>query len=112
LTLREVYTMAPIHRYDENRSIAKVTEFHKNLSQFSKTVGRELEVRLKKTVYKSIENFLKLFAGPLQVMKKREKKLLDHDSVRGMKDRGETVSYCPVFVNCCTLCFAMKECLI
>ncbi|KAF9363953.1 hypothetical protein BGX34_002933 [Mortierella sp. NVP85] len=91
LTLREVYTMAPIHRYDENRSIAKVTEFHKNLSQFSKTIGRELEVRLKKTVYKSIENFLKLFAGPLQVMKKREKKLLDYDSVRGMKDRGETV---------------------
>ncbi|KAG0203477.1 hypothetical protein BGX31_003367 [Mortierella sp. GBA43] len=83
--------MVPIHRYDENRSIAKVSEFHKSLSQFSKTVGRELELRLKKTVYKSIENFLKLFAGPLQVMKKREKKLLDYDSVRGMKERGETV---------------------
>ncbi|KAI8358936.1 hypothetical protein B0O80DRAFT_382637 [Mortierella sp. GBAus27b] len=91
LTLREVYNMVPIHRYDENRSIAKVSEFHKSLSQFSKTVGRELELRLKKTVYKSIENFLKLFAGPLQVMKKREKKLLDYDSVRGMKERGETV---------------------
>ena len=83
--------MAPIHRNDENQSIALVDEFHRSLSQFSKTIGRELEARLKKTVYKSFENFLKLFSGPLQVMKKREKKLLDYDSVRGMKERGDTV---------------------
>ncbi|KAF9957920.1 hypothetical protein BGZ65_001776 [Modicella reniformis] len=91
LTLREVYSMVPIHRSSENQSILMVSEFHKSLSQFSKTIGRELEARLKKTVYKSIESFLKLFLGPLQVMKKREKKLLDYDSVRGMKERGETV---------------------
>ena len=83
--------MVPIHRTKENQSLILVHEFHKNLAQFSKTIGRELESRLKKTVYKSIERFLKLFSGPLQVMKKREKKLLDYDNVRGMKDRGETV---------------------
>ncbi|KAF8932122.1 hypothetical protein BGZ58_007214 [Dissophora ornata] len=91
LTLREIYTMAPIHRNNENQSITLVDEFHRSLSQFSKTIGRELEARLKKTVYKSFENFLKLFSGPLQVMKKREKKLLDYDSVRGMKERGDTI---------------------
>ncbi|KAI7818537.1 hypothetical protein BC939DRAFT_401341, partial [Gamsiella multidivaricata] len=91
LTLREIYSMVPIHRHDENRSTVLVSEFHKSLSQFSKTIGRELEARLKKTVYKSIENFLRLFSGPLQVMKKREKKLLDYDSVRGMKERGDTI---------------------
>lgn len=84
--------MVPIHRTKENQSLILVHEFHKYLAQFSKTIGRELENRLKKTVYKSIERFLKLFSGPLQVMKKREKKLLDYDNVRGMKDRGETVS--------------------
>lgn len=83
--------MVPIHRTKENQSLILVHEFHKYLAQFSKTIGRELESRLKKTVYKSIERFLKLFSGPLQVMKKREKKLLDYDNVRGMKDRGETV---------------------
>ncbi|KAG0301457.1 hypothetical protein BGZ98_008339 [Dissophora globulifera] len=91
LTLREIYAMVPIHKQDENNSIILVNEFHKSLSQFSKTIGRELESRLKQTVYKSIERFLKLFSGPLQVMKKREKKLLDYDSVRGMKERGDTV---------------------
>ncbi|ORZ06291.1 hypothetical protein BCR41DRAFT_311662, partial [Lobosporangium transversale] len=91
LTLREIYNMVPIHRNNESHSIILVSEFHRSLSQFSKTIGRELEARLKKTVYKGIENFLKLFAGPLQVMKKREKKLLDYDNVRGMKERGDTI---------------------
>ncbi|KAG0268840.1 hypothetical protein BGZ95_002298 [Linnemannia exigua] len=90
-TLADIYGMVPIHRAKENQSLILVQEFHKNLAQFSKTIGRELESRLKKTVYKSIERFLKLFSGPLQVMKKREKKLLDYDNVRGMKDRGETI---------------------
>ncbi|KAF9147414.1 hypothetical protein BG015_010964 [Linnemannia schmuckeri] len=90
-TLADIYGMVPIHRTKENQSLILVHEFHKNLVQFSKTIGRELESRLKKTVYKSIERFLKLFSGPLQVMKKREKKLLDYDNVRGMKDRGETI---------------------
>ncbi|KAF8938256.1 hypothetical protein BGZ47_008659 [Haplosporangium gracile] len=90
-TLADIYGMVPIHRTKENQSLILVHEFHKNLAQFSKTIGRELESRLKKTVYKSIERFLKLFSGPLQVMKKREKKLLDYDNVRGMKDRGETI---------------------
>ncbi|KAF9540190.1 hypothetical protein EC957_004589 [Mortierella hygrophila] len=90
-TLADIYGMVPIHRTKENQSLILVQEFHKNLAQFSKTIGRELENRLKKTVYKSIELFLKLFSGPLQVMKKREKKLLDYDNVRGMKDRGETI---------------------
>ncbi|KAG0379281.1 hypothetical protein BGX24_001039 [Mortierella sp. AD032] len=90
-TLADIYGMVPIHRNKENQSLILVQEFHKNLAQFSKTIGRELENRLKKTVYKSIERFLKLFSGPLQVMKKREKKLLDYDNVLGMKDRGETI---------------------
>jgi hypothetical protein len=94
ITLADIYGMVPIHRSKENQSLILVQEFHKNLAQFSKTIGRELENRLKKTVYKSIERFLKLFSGPLQVMKKREKKLLDYDNVRGMKDRGETVRRC------------------
>ncbi|KAF9157449.1 hypothetical protein BGX20_003949, partial [Mortierella sp. AD010] len=91
MTLREIYIMVPIHRNSEDHAIILVTEFHKKLSQFSKTIGRELETQLKKTVYKSIEKFLKLFSGPLQVMKKREKKLLDYDSVRRMKERDETI---------------------
>ncbi|KAF9194572.1 hypothetical protein BGZ50_006085 [Haplosporangium sp. Z 11] len=91
MTLAEIYGMVPTHRNDESQSITVVREFHRSLTQFSKTIGRELEGRLKKTVYKSMENFLKLFSGPLQVMKKREKKLLDYDSVRGMKERGETI---------------------
>ncbi|KAG0013313.1 hypothetical protein BGZ80_011158 [Entomortierella chlamydospora] len=91
MTLREIYIMVPIHRNSEDHAIILVTEFHKKLSQFSKTIGRELEIQLKKTVYKSIEKFLKLFSGPLQVMKKREKKLLDYDSVRRMKEREETI---------------------
>ncbi|KAG0334714.1 hypothetical protein BG004_000295, partial [Podila humilis] len=91
LYLLEIYSMVPIHRNDEISSIDLVKEYHKSLSQFSKTIGRELEGRLKKTVYRSIEQFLKLFSGPLQVMKKREKKLLDYDNVRGMKERGDTV---------------------
>jgi hypothetical protein len=96
LTLMEIYGMVPLHRNDENRSFILVQEYHKSIAQFSKTIGRELENRLKKTVYKSIERYLKLFSGPLQVMKKREKKLLDYDSVRGMKDRGDTVRKRPV----------------
>ncbi|KAG0211934.1 hypothetical protein BGX33_003960 [Mortierella sp. NVP41] len=91
MTLADIYGMVPIHRTKENQSLILVHAFHKNLAQFSKTIGRELENRLKRTVYKSIERFLKLFSGPLQVMKKREKKLLDYDNVRGMKDRGETI---------------------
>ncbi|KAG0053694.1 hypothetical protein BGZ83_000578 [Gryganskiella cystojenkinii] len=90
LTLMEIYGMVPLHRNDENKSFILVQEYHKSLAQFSKTNGRELESRLKKTVYKSIEHYLRLFSGPLQVMKKREKKLLDYDSVRGMKERGDT----------------------
>ncbi|KAF9926697.1 hypothetical protein FBU30_003773 [Linnemannia zychae] len=90
-TLADIYDMVPIHRVKENQSLILVHEFRKHQAQFSKTIGRELENRLKRTVYKSIERFLKLFSGPLQVMKKREKKLLDYDNVRGMKERGETV---------------------
>ncbi|KAF9955697.1 hypothetical protein BGZ72_003491 [Mortierella alpina] len=91
LSIKQIYGMVPVHRNDENHSITVVKEFHRNLTQFSKSIGRELEGRLKKTVYKSMESFLKLFSGPLQVMKKREKKLLDYDSVRGMKERGDTI---------------------
>ncbi|KAF9580872.1 hypothetical protein BGW38_002302 [Lunasporangiospora selenospora] len=91
ISLMEIYGLMPLHRNDENNSIRLVREYHKSLTQFSKTIGRELENRLKRTVYRSIEGFLRLFSGPLQVMKKREKKLLDYDSVRGMRDRGETV---------------------
>ncbi|KAF8947095.1 hypothetical protein BGZ46_005654, partial [Entomortierella lignicola] len=92
MTLRDIYVMVPIHRNNENQAIHLVTEFHRKLSHFSKSIGRELETRLKKTVYKSVENFLKLFSGPLQVMKKREKKLLDYDTVRRMKEKEETTS--------------------
>ncbi|KAF9308230.1 hypothetical protein BG003_011398 [Podila horticola] len=81
LNLLETYSMVPIHRNDENSNIMLVKEYHKSMAQFSKTIGRELENRLKKTVYRSIEQFLKLFSGPLQVMKKREKKLLDYDNI-------------------------------
>lgn len=100
LNLLETYSMVPIHRNDENSNIMLVKEYHKSLAQFSKTIGRELESRLKKTVYRSIEQFLKLFSGPLQVMKKREKKLLDYDNVRGMKERGDTVRFCSLYPGC------------
>ncbi|KAF9415575.1 hypothetical protein BGZ94_000061 [Podila epigama] len=91
MNLLDIFSMVPIHRQDENSRILLIKEYQKSLSQFSKTIGRELENRLKKTVYRSIEQFLKLFSGPLQVMKKREKKLLDYDNVRGMKERGDTI---------------------
>ncbi|KAG0233704.1 hypothetical protein BGW42_007290 [Actinomortierella wolfii] len=90
-TLLEVYSLAPIYSNNESDANARVRQYQQELAQFSRTIGRELESQLKKTVYKSIENFLKLYSGPLQVMKKREKKLLDYDRVREAKARGDTI---------------------
>ncbi|KAF9974857.1 hypothetical protein BGZ73_001672, partial [Actinomortierella ambigua] len=90
-TLSEVYTLAPIYSNSEMDASVRVKKYHQELAQFSRTIGRELESQLKRTVYKSIDNFLKLYSGPLQVMKKREKKLLDYDRVREAKDRGDTI---------------------
>ncbi|KAF9161554.1 hypothetical protein DFQ26_004428 [Actinomortierella ambigua] len=90
-TLSELYGLAPIYANDEMDASVRIKKYHQELAQFSRTIGRELESQLKRTVYRSIDNFLKLYSGPLQVMKKREKKLLDYDRVREAKDRGDNI---------------------
>ncbi|CAG8457020.1 23695_t:CDS:10 [Cetraspora pellucida] len=95
---------------DQRRLAAAIEEFHtlgistnKNLDDFvriieyGKTIkglesscGKEMEEAIKKVLFPQIEKFLSLFKAPAAVMKKRERKLLDHCHVNSLKAKGET----------------------
>ncbi|KAI9029081.1 hypothetical protein CLU79DRAFT_832454 [Phycomyces nitens] len=73
------------------RSVDRIKRFHSLVSNFSMVMSRELDVMVRGHVYVIVDDFLKTFENPGQVINKRAQKLLDYDRVRDIKSRGDTV---------------------
>ncbi|RUS26236.1 hypothetical protein BC938DRAFT_471041 [Jimgerdemannia flammicorona] len=69
-------------------SLQRAADFRKCVNGFTDSCGLDLEKRVN-NIYPTIVAFLNVFKNPAQVMRKREKKLLDYDRVRGIKARGD-----------------------
>lgn len=85
-TVKDLYSIGPS---TEKRALQWANDFCKCLCGFVNSCGRELDIQIRTVIYPAIESFLEVFKNPAQVMRKREKKLLDYDRVRGIKARGD-----------------------
>ncbi|KAL0088297.1 hypothetical protein F4703DRAFT_1845404 [Phycomyces blakesleeanus] len=73
------------------RSVECIKRFHSLVSNFSMVMSRDLDVMVRGHVYVVVDDFLKAFENPAQVINKRAQKLLDYDRARDIKSRGDTV---------------------
>ncbi|OZJ04655.1 hypothetical protein BZG36_02890 [Bifiguratus adelaidae] len=88
VVLEELYTIAGGYTLD---SVDRAKAFKRCIASITSNCAKELETNTRTILYPLIDSFLEVFRNPAQVMKKREKKLLDYDRVRGIKSRGEQV---------------------
>ncbi|PHZ17252.1 uncharacterized protein RHIMIDRAFT_253498 [Rhizopus microsporus ATCC 52813] len=71
------------------KSMSNIQEFSKMASHLSVSLSRELDNDVRGFVYSRIDEFLKVFENPAQVIHKRSLKMIDYDRVRDMKSKGD-----------------------
>ncbi|KAI8083657.1 hypothetical protein BDF21DRAFT_416390 [Thamnidium elegans] len=71
------------------KSLNNIDEFNKMASYLSCTLSRELDNDVRGFVYSRIDDFLKVFENPTQVIHKRALKMIDYDRVRDIKSKGD-----------------------
>lgn len=85
--LEEFYTVFPPV---EERQGQKMASYRKSVGDFSNTVGAQLERSVRSIIFKEgIGGLLDLMKNPAAVMAKRDKKLLDFDRCRAIRERGD-----------------------
>ncbi|KAI9277483.1 hypothetical protein BY458DRAFT_554484 [Sporodiniella umbellata] len=71
------------------KSLSSIEDFSKAADLLSSSLSRELDNDVREFVYSRINDLLKAFENPAQVIHKRSLKMLDYDRVRGMKSKGD-----------------------
>ncbi|KAI8334159.1 hypothetical protein EDC96DRAFT_525492 [Choanephora cucurbitarum] len=71
------------------KSLNAVTDFSKMANHMYNNLARELDNDVRGYVYSRIDDFLKVFENPTQVINKRALKMIDYDRVRDMKLKGD-----------------------
>lgn len=71
------------------KSLNGISDFNKMASYMTATLSRELDNDVRGFVYSRIDDFLKVFENPAQVIHKRSLKMIDYDRVRDMKSKGD-----------------------
>ncbi|KAI7869660.1 hypothetical protein BDF14DRAFT_1994343 [Spinellus fusiger] len=72
-----------------DKSVERVQSIHQATQTLSYTISHQVDTLIQDYMCHRVEAFLKLFETPSQVIRKRSKKLLDHDWVRDMKAKGD-----------------------
>ncbi|KAI8991430.1 hypothetical protein BDF20DRAFT_811323 [Mycotypha africana] len=71
------------------KRLTGISEFSKMAAQLSTSLARELDNDVRGYIYSRIDEFLKIFENPAQVIHKRSMKMIDYDRVRDMKMKGD-----------------------
>jgi hypothetical protein len=71
------------------KSLNGISDFSRMASYMSANLSRELDNDVRGFVYSRIDDFLKVFENPTQVIHKRALKIIDYDRVRDMKLKGD-----------------------
>ncbi|KAL0144724.1 hypothetical protein V8B55DRAFT_1455283 [Mucor lusitanicus] len=71
------------------KSLNGISDFSRTASYMSTNLSRELDNDVRGFVYSRIDDFLKVFENPTQVIHKRALKMIDYDRVRDMKSKGD-----------------------
>ncbi|KAI7891268.1 uncharacterized protein EV154DRAFT_508484 [Mucor mucedo] len=71
------------------KGLTNINDFHKMASYLSATLSRELDNDVRGFVYSRIDDCLKVFENPTQVINKRALKMIDYDRVRDLKSKGD-----------------------
>lgn len=71
------------------KSLNGISDFSRMASYMSTNLSRELDNDVRGFVYSRIDDFLKVFENPTQVIHKRALKIIDYDRVRDMKSKGD-----------------------
>ncbi|KAI8382977.1 hypothetical protein BD560DRAFT_385679 [Blakeslea trispora] len=71
------------------KSLTAVTDFSKMADHMYNNLARELDSDVRGYIYSRIDDFLKVFENPTQVINKRALKMIDYDRVRDMKLKGD-----------------------
>lgn len=71
------------------KSLNGISDFSRMASYMSTNLSRELDNDVRGFVYSRIDDFLKVFENPTQVIHKRALKMIDYDRVRDMKSKGD-----------------------
>ncbi|KAI9476402.1 MAG: hypothetical protein EXX96DRAFT_487163, partial [Benjaminiella poitrasii] len=71
------------------KSLTGISDFSKMASHLSAKLSRELDNDIRGYIYSRIDDFLKVFDNPTQVIYKRSMKMIDYDRVRDMKIKGD-----------------------
>ncbi|KAI8084138.1 uncharacterized protein B0P05DRAFT_578568 [Gilbertella persicaria] len=71
------------------KSRQAVQNFSKMAAYLSTNLARELDNDVRGYVYSRIDDFLRVFENPTQVINKRAMKMIDYDRVRDMKLKGD-----------------------
>lgn len=71
------------------QSLANVSDFNRMALYLSTSLSRELDNDVRGFVYSRIDDFLKVFENPTQVIHKRALKMIDYDRVRDIKSKGD-----------------------
>ncbi|KAI9251133.1 hypothetical protein EDC94DRAFT_526777 [Helicostylum pulchrum] len=71
------------------KSLNNIDEFNKMAAYLACTLSRELDNDVRGFVYSRIDDFLKVFENPMQVIHKRALKMIDYDRVRDIKSKGD-----------------------
>ncbi|GAN04312.1 hypothetical protein MAM1_0060c03772 [Mucor ambiguus] len=71
------------------KSLNGISDFSRMASYMSTNLSRELDNDVRGFVYSRIDDFLKVFENPTQVIHKRALKMIDYDRVRDLKSKGD-----------------------
>ncbi|KAI7905910.1 uncharacterized protein BX663DRAFT_580985 [Cokeromyces recurvatus] len=71
------------------KCLTHISDFNRMASRLSTKLSRELDNNIRGYIYSRIDEFLKVFENPAQVIHKRSMKMIDYDRVRDMKLKGD-----------------------
>ncbi|KAI8643910.1 hypothetical protein BD408DRAFT_414084 [Parasitella parasitica] len=71
------------------KSLNGISDFSRTASYMSSNLSRELDSDVRGFVYSRIDDFLRVFDNPTQVIHKRALKMIDYDRVRDIKLKGD-----------------------
>ncbi|KAL1920032.1 uncharacterized protein VTP21DRAFT_1178 [Calcarisporiella thermophila] len=93
MVLEDFYILEPGKNNSEQhaKSVERVREYRRCVTGITTGSGRDLDTAIKTIIFPTLDALLNLYKSPIQVMRKREKKLLDYDRVQAIRAKGEKV---------------------
>jgi len=105
ITLEEIYALTLSQTGGDIPDLFPlIANYRKICTILSVNLWRDAEKLFKKEFLPEIDRYIAQFRAPEVLMRKREKKRLDHDRAQEIKSRGEVVSF-EIFFTRLFICF-------